>query len=420
MTHARTVFDQLVLVIALVLLGAVALALLLAGGTAVRPAAEQIARAMEGFANVVEMQLRTQPRDEVLARLREAGFELHDVAPAPAPPTRPAPLIRQLQRMADEGELGAGRALRTTSDARGARLWLKLDAEPAVWTAFPVRDRRDGARRFSVAMLAACVVLVWLAAAYFARRLVQPLRRLATAAPALVRGEEPDILPIGGPREVQELGFALAKSGREVREAAEERALMLAGISHDLRTPLTRLQYALELLPDTDPALRTGMERDIAEIDAVLSQFIAYARDGRDENSEQLDLAAICRSAADAAGNGWTLSLPDAAPMRGKPMALLRAVENLMVNALRYGAAPYSLSLARDGACWRIEVRDAGPGLPEALAQRALRPFVHGDGGGSGLGLAIVTRIARQHGGELELLPNAPHGLCAALYLRGA
>jgi two-component system, OmpR family, osmolarity sensor histidine kinase EnvZ len=415
----RTVFAQLALVIALTLVGAVALAVLLGRVMVVRPAAEQIARAMDGFAGVVEARLHARPRDEVLAGLREAGFELHDTAPV-VEDVRRRPLIRALRRIAAADALGAGRELRVTTDGRGARLWLKLDATPDTWVAFPVRERRDGAGRFPVAMLGACVVLVWLAAAYFARRLVQPLRQLAAAAPALVRGENAVPAIDRAPAEVAEVARALEKASREVREAAEERSLMLAGISHDLRTPLTRLQYALALVPEIDRELQAGMDRDIAEIDAVLSQFIAYARDGRDENAETLDLAEVCRSALAGGDAGWSCMLPDTAPMRGKPMALLRAVENLVVNAHRHGAPPYALALSRDGEAWCVEVADAGPGMPEALADRAQRPFVHGAGGGSGLGLAIVARVAHQHRGELRLLPNTPRGLRAQVWLRGA
>src|SRR6185312_12732331 len=115
------------------------------------------------------------------------------------------------------------------------------------------------------------------------------------------------------------------------------RNLMLAGISHDLRTPLTRVQFALEMLPDTDPGLRAGMERDIGEIDAILSQFIAYARDGRDEGVENVDLAAICRNALTAAAFDWEADIAAEAPLRGRPMALLRAIENLLGNAERHG-----------------------------------------------------------------------------------
>ena len=205
----------------------------------------------------------------------------------------------------------------------------------------------------------------------------------------------------------------------DVREAASERSLMLAGISHDLRTPLTRLQYALALVPDVEPALQDGMERDIAEIDAILAQFIAYARDGRDEPSEPVDLAAICRGVVAAVGGDWQLDLPDTAPMRGRPIALQRAVENLASNARRHGAAPFSMSLAPEGDGWRLDICDGGPGMPGDVASRAIRPFVRGDGGGSGLGLAIVERVARQHGGRLELTHNTPTGLRASVILRG-
>ena len=105
--------------------------------------------------------------------------------------------------------------------------------------------------------------------------------------------------------------------------------------------------------------------------------------------------------------------------MRGRPMALLRAVENLLVNAQRHGTFPFALRLHREGDAWRIEVSDHGPGLTPEAAERARQPFVHdGQNGGSGLGLAIVDRVARQHGGELRLMPNSPRGLRAVLTLR--
>jgi two-component system osmolarity sensor histidine kinase EnvZ len=220
---------------------------------------------------------------------------------------------------------------------------------------------------------------------------------------------------------VRELQSVLLRASGEVREAATERQLMLAGISHDLRTPLTRVQFALEMLPGTDPALRAGMERDIGEIDAILSQFIAYARDGRDEAVEAVDLAAICRNALAATEFDWEADLPAQAPMRGRPMALLRAVENLLGNAERHGEPTFALSLRRDGDAWRIEVADQGAGISVEAAKRVRQPFVHdGSAGGTGLGLAIVDRIARQHHGELQLLANAPRGLRAVLLLRDA
>jgi two-component system osmolarity sensor histidine kinase EnvZ len=122
-----------------------------------------------------------------------------------------------------------------------------------------------------------------------------------------------------------------------------------------------------------------------------------------------------------AADPRWEVSLPDAALMQGKPMALLRAVENLLVNAERHGAFPFALKLDRQGNAWQIEVSDQGAGLPAGASERVKQPFVHaGETGGSGLGLAIVDRIARQHGGDLVLLANTPNGLRALLRVRGA
>ncbi len=414
---SRGVFAQLALVIVLVLAGTAALAVLLGRELTTRPPTVQLLHSLDAFAESVEALDRAQPRARTLELLRSNGLEVRTEPPV-AEPDGFSPwfslIENRARRVLDDREVIAGRG------SQGDALWLKLDTTQPLWVAF-AQGARVGARQFSVLLLAGCALLVLLAAAYFARRLAQPLKALAAAAPALVRGEEIGIAASGAPREVRELQSVLLRASGEVREAAAERNLMLAGISHDLRTPLTRVQFALEMLPDTDPGLRAGMERDIREIDAILSQFIAYARDGRDEAVERIDLAATCRNALAAVAFDWETELPPQAPMHGRPMALLRAIENLLGNAERHGEPTFSLSLAREGDAWRIEVADQGPGLSAEIARRARQPFVHnGSAGGTGLGLAIVDRIARQHHGELQLLANAPRGLRAVLLLRDA
>lgn len=416
-SRPRSVFAQLALVIALVLVGAGAIALLLGREMAARPATTQLLRTIDGFADAAEALERDgQGGDRLLQALRAGGLDVRREVPPPTIATY-TPVLRMLQRRA-AATFGESRDVRLGQGEHGGVLWVRLDTREPLWVAFAYDSAVTGSRRFSMLLLAACGLLVWLAAAYFARRLAQPLRGLAEAAPALVRGEDVALDARGAPRELHELQSALLRAGGDVRDIAAERNLMLAGISHDLRTPLTRLQYALALVPDADPALREGMERDIAEIDAILSQFIAYARDGRDEPSQRVDLAAICRAVTTVVGGQWVLDVPETAPMHGRPIALQRAIENLAGNAHRHGAAPFSLILARDGTGWAIDVRDHGPGLEEAMATTAMRPFVRGGEGGSGLGLAIVERVARQHGGRLVLGPNTPTGLHARLTLR--
>lgn len=412
----RSVFAQLVLVIALVLGGTAVLALAVVRQAVTGPAAAQFLHSMNAFADVAEALAREGTREVAAARLRAAGLRVSEREPPPLEPGR-APIVRAI--LAEAPERLAGQRQVRYGDADGARvLWIRLDTAPPLWVSFAFeRGRRDTAR-VSLPLIAAGSLLVLLGAAYAARRLVLPLRALSAAAPAIVRGEPPGRSVAGGPREVGELAAALVAAGREVRDAADERTLMLAGISHDLRTPLTRLQYAVELMPGTDPALGAGMHRDIAEIDAILRQFIAYARDGRGETPGPLDLAATCRNVETARAAHWRFDLPAFAPVTGRRLGLLRAIENLVANAERHGAPPFSLRLDRVGDHWRIEVGDHGPGLADDLLERARQPFVHGPRGGTGLGLAIVDRVARQHHGALLLARRAPHGLVATLTVR--
>ena len=413
-----TVFGQLVAVISLCLLGAFVLTFLLVRELWIRPAAEQSYRVMDGFARTVETLARKEPIETTAGRLRVAGLRIRTTPPADSRPGL-APYLRELASFADT-EDAISREVRV-ADGSGGRpvLWLKLRTASPLWISF-ARERAQGEVRWlPILVLLGCALAVLAAAGYFARRLVVPLRDLALHAPDVVRGECPRVPLSTASREVAELAQALGRAGDDLRAMMEERNLMLAGISHDLRTPMMRLQYAVELLPDADPELRAGMHRDVDEMDGILRQFITYARDGRDESARMVDLASICRQVVAASGADWQRDIPDQAWLRGRPIALFRAVENLVTNALRHGAGPYGLRVRREGDAWCVDVTDHGSGIPDERSRDARRPFVHdATRGGTGLGLAIVDRIAAQHAGDVQLTPRQPRGLRATLRLK--
>jgi two-component system osmolarity sensor histidine kinase EnvZ len=213
---------------------------------------------------------------------------------------------------------------------------------------------------------------------------------------------------------------------RIVRPIEEERALLLAGISHDLRTPLTRLRMETELSV-ADAEARAGMEADIAEMDRTIGQFLDFARPQGPAGKAKVDtdLAALLAEIAGRYGDK-VMCRPASAdcslPIHPEP--LRRAIVNLIENALRHAglAAPIELALTRAGGKLVIAVLDRGPGITPADAERLRQPFTRGEAartgaGGAGLGLAIVERIAQAHGGRLELLPRDGGGLAARIVL---
>lgn len=315
-----------------------------------------------------------------------------------------------------------GRALRWAGSP--ARLWVQARAPAQGWIGIPVVGAREPLRRGLVLSLLAIGALVLAASAWFARGLARPLQRLAAAAPGIVAGETPPPVPRGASVEIAGLRDALADAAERTRAAARDRELMLAGISHDMRTPLARLRYALALVPEIGDDDRTGMERDIDELDGIVGQFIDFVRDGRDEPVVPVDLVALLQAlAADEARHGrdWTLHLPEQATLPARPLALRRALANLFDNAARYGAAPFEAALEAVDGGWRIRVSDRGPGVPDAALADLGRPFHRVDAArgtpGSGLGLASVARVAAVHGGRLALHNRDGGGLTVELVL---
>ena len=268
-------------------------------------------------------------------------------------------------------------------------------------------------------LLVLALIGAWLIASGIAR----PLRALRAAAARLGGGKAHEPLAEEGPSELRELASAFNRMARDLDSMERERAMVLAGISHDLRSPLSRLRLALEM-SGTDGAESEAMIADIDEIDTVIGQFLDYAR-GESEQKLVYDLNKVL---LDVAGHyarlGRKVALHDSPlpQLAFAPVGMRRAVSNLVDNALRYAGEPVEIHSSHADGKVVVEVRDRGPGIPPSETERMKRPFTRMDAartrpGGSGLGLAIVERVARAHGGTLDLLPREGGGLAARLTL---
>jgi two-component system osmolarity sensor histidine kinase EnvZ len=273
----------------------------------------------------------------------------------------------------------------------------------------------------------ALALLLSLAGAWLiVSRINRPLKALAAAAADIGRGRTPAPLAEAGPAEIETLARSFNQMSRDLARLDADRALILAGVSHDLRTPLARLRLSTEMSTSEDKA---EMVADIAEMDAIIGQFLDFARAEAGAQPEPTDLAALAREMIERELRLGHTVLAEIQPVPEQPLrrtAIRRLIANLVDNALAYGEKDVCVATRSEGGRLILEVRDRGPGIPPGEAERLKQPFTRleqarSGKGGSGLGLAIVDRIARQHGGSLELLPREGGGLLArvSLPLRG-
>lgn len=283
------------------------------------------------------------------------------------------------------------------------------------------------ARQFSRTWLfssVATALLAVLGAWLIQRRINRPLNELVHAAAAFGRGEPPRPLPEDGPREIATVSHAFNEMVASLSRSERERAVMLAGLSHDLRTPLAKMRLASEMLQGHgDAQLLASLDRNIDAMDRLLTQFLDFTRAGAAAGEAlprvEVDLNEVAREAVLLAGDDGVTFTPGPVPrLRLQPEAVRRLVLNLIVNAQRHGAPPIEVASGMLGPEAWLEVRDRGPGIEPGQAQALKEPFARGDrarGGaeGAGLGLAIVERIARAHGARFDLLPRSGGGLVA-------
>ena len=271
----------------------------------------------------------------------------------------------------------------------------------------------------SLGLLGLALAGAWLIASALSR----PLGAIAAAAREVGHGQPPAPLAETGPREMRTVSVAFNRMAGDLAAMERERAMVLAGISHDLRTPLSRLRLAIEM-SGTDKETAAGMGMDVEEMDQVIGQFLAFAR-GEDEAPLEGDLNALIAEIVEGyrkREQPVSFAPANLSSLRFAPMAMRRAVTNLIDNASRHGGGAIEVRTRHDGARALIEVMDRGPGVPQSELERMKRPFTRlnearSGSGGAGLGLAIVDRIARAHGGGLELAAREGGGLVARIGL---
>jgi two-component system osmolarity sensor histidine kinase EnvZ len=312
-----------------------------------------------------------------------------------------------------------GTQVRLGEPGKPPTLWVR-QASDRDWIVVPVQPLRPP-RSVDRMVLWLTIIFTFavMAALFAAWQLQQPLRSLASAVARFGRGQPVPPVPERGPRELRQLTHGFNQMVQEVARTENDRAVMLAGVAHDLKTPLARLRLRAEMMDEAK--VRDGVVRDVDSMTHIVEQFLVFAHDGADR-SEAVEVDAQCERVVRsyrAVANSAASVLTDlkAGPGFLLPAATLdRILSNLLDNAHAYGQPPVMVSTARTSSGYTLAVQDNGQGIAAQDLMNASRPFVRldparGGNGHSGLGLAIVERLVRRAGGEWEIGNHGGRGL---------
>jgi len=319
------------------------------------------------------------------------------------------------------------------NDVAGFWVSFKIDndADDMYWL---MLDRERIERKSSTQLLRWATITLFLAllgAVFISRLINQPLARLTAAARSIAKGQSIEPLPEQGPTEIKEANRSFNQMVNDLERVESDRAVILAGISHDLRTPISRMLLEVEMANLSDDS-KHGMQSDLAQMDAIIGQFLDYAKPTDLASFQRVDLSALLTDTVhDASRISDVKIAPKIDPnlnVMGNPVELKRVFNNLIENARRYGKTANTPQANIEITCHPendqivIEIADHGPGVPESEMDRLLRPFARldtarGQADGAGLGLAIVARVIGRHGGTLQLLNRKQGGLIIKMAL---
>ncbi|GGE86768.1 HAMP domain-containing protein [Stappia taiwanensis] len=329
----------------------------------------------------------------------------------PLPPPRPKPFFDILDRYLSE-QIGKriGRPFWIDTVGRSSFIEIRIRLDRNVLRVIARRNQAyaSNSHIFIVWMLSTSLVLIVIAL-IFLRNQIRPVERLATAAESFGMGRPIDDFRPSGALEVRRAAQAFIEMRRRIERQMEQRTAMLAGVSHDLRTILTRFRLQLALFPDSDEV--RALRHDVAEMNTMLADYLAFARGDGDEKAQVTDIALLfeeLEAEAEILNAQVSSSFQGAPEVTLKPIAFKRCLTNLVSNAARHGSTVRIDGRHAEG--WlTVTIEDDGPGIAEDERENVFRPFYrldqarNQDAGGSGLGLAIARDIARAHGGDIVL-----------------
>lgn len=305
--------------------------------------------------------------------------------------------------------------------------WVEAPQAPGYWVKVPLTGFKESNLEFLTFYLSSIGFLSVLGGWLFARHLNRPLKALQQAAIKVGVGDFSTKLQEQGSSEVIEVTRAFNQMSRGIAALENDRRLLMAGVSHDLRTPLTRIRLATEMMVDEDDYLREGIIYDIEDMNGIIDQFIEYLRHHKREEQTCEDINALLGEVVQSELKHQRAITFKPNPNIGKipisSVAIKRVVTNMIENALRYSEGDIEvLSYFNSNKKYVvIAVNDSGPGIPESELESVFEPFKQGDAArgseGSGLGLAIIKRIIDMHGGKVVLSNRPEGGLSAQIYL---
>ena len=426
----RTLLGRTFVLLSLLMIGSVSIWLTLFGLAEREPRARQLAQLTVSIVNTTSAALIAadpEKRAQLLIDLAESeGISLHPASTEDRIEPLPDTFFFRIMLATARDELGDDTRFASTINGEEG-IWVRFaldeEGEENYWLMIPGEHAEGDLPlrwlSWGGASLALALIVAWL----IVSRVTLPLRTLATAVASVGRGHHPDPIPERGATELRQLAAAFNRMSADLKRLDSERAEILAGISHDLRTPLARLRLEAEM-SIADETARQAVAEDIERMNAIIAQFLNFARGGGGEPSELTDIDALITELADAygrSGQALTLSLAGTSlPLRRQ--GIQRALGNLIDNACKYGGPEIAIATQYDDQDVLIDVLDRGPGIPVAEIEHLKRPFTRleparSNACGTGLGLAIAERMVRLHGGQLELLPRPGGGLIARLRL---
>lgn len=417
----------LIVLVPLVLVEAVALRIFY--GTHFDVVSRRFSGAIAGeIAATIDMLGRYPAADDRAATLARAwhDFDMHmRVAPGELRPSdnRPplfAPIGVNLAAALEE-RVGLPFAADWSSDPNSVVIRVQLGDSVLIADA-PRKRLYTGTIYLFVLWLVGSALLLFAIAAIFMRNQVRGIRRLAAAAEAFGTGRDAGPIKPEGATEVRQAGAAFNLMRARVRRFLAQRTEMLAGVSHDLRTPLTRLRLAVAMLPADEQTQRdiADMTEDLEEMDRMIGGYLAFVRGVGEEPAQPVDLPGLLEEVAARArraGADVTLEVPEELPAMLRPDAFRRAVTNLVDNARRHARHVRVTAAASGPHGVQVIVEDDGPGIAPARREEVFRAFESGPEGGTGLGLTIALDIVRGHGGNIVLEDSPLGGLRARITL---